>query len=159
MRIRGEHEDNLERAIGIYEAVLTIHTREAFPRAHVETSQGLGHALMARRAWRKAAQTLAEARKTFLLLFGQGLDEAEAHDLIETSGPLFTNAAYAACALGEPIEAFRLVCEGKTRRLAAALRLQTLDLPPESRRRLERLRIKIREQSRELEQVNGSGAC
>ena len=155
VRIHGDQRDNLQRAIALYQAVLKIHTREAFPRGHLETTQSLGQALLAQSTWCKAAQTLAEARKTFLLLFGQGLDEAEARGLIEIAGPLFANAAYAACALGDPTQAFRLVSEGKTRLLATALRQQTLDLPPESRRRLDVLRTEIRVRSRALERVKG----
>ena len=134
---------------------MTIRTRDALPRDHLGTSAGLGQTFLAQRAWHKAATALSEARETFLLLFGQGLDEAEARGLIEVAGSLFTNAAYAAAELGEPRQAFHLACEGKARLMATALRLETLDLAPEQRQRLEGLRREIRKQARVLEAVTG----
>ena len=95
------------------------------------------------------------ARETFLLLFQQGLDEVEARGLIEVAGSLFTSAAYAAAALGQPAQAFRLACEGRARVLATALHLEALELTPKQRQQLEALRAGIREQSRMLERAIG----
>jgi hypothetical protein len=156
IRIRGKRADNLRRAVTLLEEALTVYTREAMPRGHLLTSQGLGWTLMIMRDWGRASGVLADARKTFLLLYGQGLDETEAGDLIETAGPLFTNAAYAAAELGDAEQAFDLACEGKARLLATALRLQTLDLAPAQRQRLGELQTAIREQSRLLDQSTGT---
>src|SRR6185295_7704866 len=80
----------------------------------------------------------------FLLLFGQGLNEAEARDLIGEAGPLFAEAAFAAVQLGDGERALALATEGRARMMAVALKLQTLDLPADKRRRLEELRPEIR---------------
>jgi len=150
-RVRGERADNLRRAVALFESVLTVHTREALPRGHLDTSQRLGEALLTTRDWARASEVLADARKTFLLLYGEGLDEAEARGLIETAGPLFTNTAYAAAELGDTEQALDLACQGKARLLATALRLQALDLAPAQKQQLDELRIAIREQSRLLD--------
>jgi hypothetical protein len=154
-RIRGERADNLVRAIGFYEAAVTVYTREASPHHHLAVANRLGRVLLETRDWARTSHVLAEARSTFTLLFGQGLDEAEAHGLIEEAGNLFTNAAFAAAALGAQREAFAIACEGKARLLATALRLQRLDLPPPRRQRLEVLRTGIREQSSLLDVSSG----
>jgi CHAT domain-containing protein len=152
-RLNGERANNLELAISHYEAALTVYTR--LPRNYLATADRLGRVLLESRDWVRASQVLAEARSAFMLLFGQGLDEVEAHDLIETAGTLFANLAYANAALGIHREAFAIACEGKARLLATALRLQRLDLPPPRRQRLEVLRTGIREQSRLLDVSTG----
>ena len=40
-RIRGDHADNLEKAIAAYEAALTVRTREALPHEWAETQNNL----------------------------------------------------------------------------------------------------------------------
>jgi hypothetical protein len=40
-RIRGERADNLEQAIALFEAALTVRTREAFPASRAMTLQNL----------------------------------------------------------------------------------------------------------------------
>ena len=76
--------------------------------------------------------------------------------MIETAGPLFSCAAYAASELGDNERAFALACEGKARLMATALRLQRLNLPPAQNARLDALQTMIREQSRALDQVDGT---
>ena len=63
----------------------------------------------------------ASAREAFLLLFGQGLDEVEARDLIAEAGPLFAEAAYVAAQIGDRERALGLLSEGKARLMAVAL--------------------------------------
>jgi CHAT domain-containing protein/tetratricopeptide (TPR) repeat protein len=150
-RVSDDRADNVRRAIALFESTLTVYTREALPRDQLDTSQRLGQALLTTRNWTRSSAILADARKTFLMLLGQGLDEAEARGLIETAGPLFTNAAYAAAELGDAEQAFALACEGKARLLATALRLQTLGLDGPQRRRLDELRTAIGEQLRLLD--------
>jgi CHAT domain-containing protein/tetratricopeptide (TPR) repeat protein len=154
-RIRGERADNIERAIALYEPALTVLTREAFPRLDLEASHHLGSALLRQRNWRQAAAILTDGREAFMLLFGQGLDEAESRGLVESAGPLFACAAYAAAEIGENEQAFALACEGRARLLATALRLRRLDLPAAENAHVDELRTSIREQSRLLEQVDG----
>ena len=74
-RIRGERADNLGQAIGLYEAALTVYTREGLPREHLAVAYRLGQVLLETRDWARASHVLADARSTFTLLFGQGLNE------------------------------------------------------------------------------------
>jgi Tetratricopeptide repeat len=46
--MRGERADNLERAIGYYEAVLTVLTRDAFPTYWAGTQNNLAAAYLNR---------------------------------------------------------------------------------------------------------------
>jgi CHAT domain-containing protein len=155
-RILGNRADNQEKAIAAYEAALTVRTREALPREHVRTGRLLGAARAEARAWRSADLAYASARDAFLLLFGQGLNEAEARDLIGEAGPLFAEAAFAAAQLGDSQKALALASEGRARLMAVALRLQTLDLPADDRRRLDQLRAEIRLQERTAEATQGT---
>jgi CHAT domain-containing protein len=154
-RIRGETADNIERAIGLCEAVLEVRTCAALPREHLETAGSLGQVLLRAKAWRRASDVFEDARETFRLLLGEGLDETEARGLIAAAGPLFSCASFAAAEHGEAERAFALACEGKARLLATALRLQRLDLPPDKSAHLAPLRTEIREQSRLLQRVEG----
>ena len=155
-RIRGERAGNLEKAITAYEAALTVTTREALPRDHLRIGQQLGGVLSEGRAWRRADQAYASARDAFLLLFGQGLNEAGAQNLIGAAGLLFAEAAFAAVELGDSEKALALASEGRARLMAVALKLQTLDLPGEKRRRLDTLRADIRLQERAAEATQGA---
>ncbi len=142
-RIAGEPSDNRKRAIAALEAALTVFTRDAAPLDHLRTSRLLGHVLLQAGEWKRAEPVHASAREAFLLLFGQGPSDAEAQALIANAGPLFADAAYAALKRGETESAFELANEGRARMLAVALRLQTLELPPDKRSRLDELRSAI----------------
>ncbi|MBO0763063.1 MAG: PDZ domain-containing protein, partial [Hyphomicrobiaceae bacterium] len=155
-RIRGERADNLEQAIAAYQAALTVFTREVLPRDHLRTARLAGSALLEARKWSKAGVALASARDAFLLLFGQGLNEAEARDLITRAGPLFSEAAYAAAQHGESEKALELATEGRARMMAVGLKLQGLDLNAEKRKRLDELRADIRVTDRTFEATQGT---
>ena len=150
-RILGERANNLEEAIGAYQAALTVRTREALPRDHLRTSRALGAALLHAREGRKAGLAYASARDAFLLLFGQGLNEAEARDLITQAGPLFAEAAYAAAQLGQNEAALALASEGRARLMAVALKLGRDDRP-----RVAELRTAIRAAERTAEATQGA---
>ena len=122
---------------------------------HLRTARLLGSALLEARKWREAGLAYASARETFLLLFGQGLNDAEARDLIAEAGPLFAEAAFAAAQRGESEAALTLASEGRARLMAVALKLQTLDLPADKRRRLDELRTAIRAEERAVEATQG----
>ena len=96
------------------------------------------------------------ARASFRLLFGQGLNEAEARDLLEKAGPLFVDAAYAAAELGDARQALAVSEEGKARLLAVALKLDALGFGPQERRRLESLRFQVRETEAAYEAAQGA---
>jgi CHAT domain-containing protein/tetratricopeptide (TPR) repeat protein len=155
-RIRGEPAANRERAIAGYEAALSVFTREAFPRDHLRTGRLLGRLLLQAGTWRKAGLAHASAREAFLLLFGQGLEEAEARTLITDAGPLFADAAFGALQRGETEAALELADEGRARLLAVALRLQALDLPAAEGRRLDELRLAIRAEQQAVEAAQGT---
>ena len=155
-RARGVRARNLENAIAHYEAALVVRTREAFPRDHFVTAREMGSVLIELRQWQRAGPIYASARESFLLLFGQGLDEAQARDLISEAGPLFAEAAFAATQRGEADTALALVGEGRARLLAVALRLQTLELSGANRQRLDELRVAIREEQYAVEAAQGA---
>ena len=143
-RIQGERTGNRQKAIASFEAALTVFTRDAAPLDHLRTSRLLGRVLLESDEWTRVAPIHASAREAFLLLFGQGVSEAEARALIADAGPLFADSAYAALQRRETEKAFELANEGRARLLAVALKLQTIDLPADQRRRLDELRVAIR---------------
>src|SRR5262249_41150454 len=116
-RIKGSKADNVETAIKALEAALTVRTREAFPREHLRTGRLLGRTLLDKQDWRAAGAAYASARDAFLLLFGQGLDQDEARDVIAEAGPLFAESAYAAAEMGDAPGALNLLSEGRARLL------------------------------------------
>ena len=83
-RIQGSRAENLEAAIKAFEAALTVRTREASPRDRLQTAKNLAEAWIDRNDWTQALPVLADAREAFLLLFGEGVDETEAGDVICT---------------------------------------------------------------------------
>jgi CHAT domain-containing protein len=155
LRSYGERADNLDKAIAAFEAALTVFTREALPRYHLRTGRVLGSALLEKHNWQSARAVLAGARAAFLVLYGQGLDDAEARDLIYEAQTLFPEAAYAAAQDGDLTAAFNLLMEGKGRQMAVTFRLQTLALPPAQRARLEALRAGIVEQTKAMASAQG----
>ena len=109
-------------------------------------------------SWNPANGRLSRpsAREAFLLLFGQGVSEAEARALIADAGPVFAESAYAALQRGETEKAFALTDEGRARLLAVALKLQTIDLPADQLRRLDELRGAIRASQEAAEAARGT---
>src|SRR5262249_24469844 len=89
------------------------------------------------------------------LLFGEGVDESEARELITQAGTLFADAAYAAVQNDELETALSLVNEGKAHVLAVTLRQQALDLPPGKRARPAALKAESREMARLAESTTG----
>ena len=156
IRIRGEKPANRRQAVAAFEAALSVFTRDADPLGHLRASRRLGHVLLDAGEWQRAAPVHASAREAFLMLFGQGLSDAEARALIADAGPLFAELAYAAVQRGETERAFELANEGRARLMAVALKLQTLQLAPEKRRRLDELRIAIRIGQEAVEASHGT---
>jgi len=143
-RQRGLQGINRELAIAAYEAALSVFTRDAFPQEHLRTARALGHVLLQAGNWQEAGAAHTSARDAFLLLFGQGFDDAGASSLIADAGPMFAEAALGALERGAPDAAIALADEGRARLLAVSLRLQSLELSTENRDRLESLRASIR---------------
>ena len=70
-------------------------------RATIFSLRGFwGKNLLEARDWHKAGLACASARDTFLLLFGEGINDAEARDLIAEAGYMFAQAAFAAAQRG-----------------------------------------------------------
>jgi CHAT domain-containing protein len=155
-RIRGDRSANLETAIAAARAALTVRTREARPRDHLLTARLLGQNLLEARDWHKAGLAYASARDTFLLLFGEGINDAEARDLIAEAGYMFAQAAFAAAQRGDAEAALALASEGRGHLMSVALKLHALDLPANERRRLDDLRAAIRGEQRAVEATQGS---
>jgi CHAT domain-containing protein/tetratricopeptide (TPR) repeat protein len=143
-RIRGDRTSNQHKAMAAYDDALDVFTRDADPRNHMLTAQRLAHVLLETGEWELAGVVHASARDAFLLLFGEGLEEAEARALIAAAGPLFADAAFGAVQRGEMETAFELASEGRARLMAVSLKLQALSLPAAERARLEMLRAAIR---------------
>jgi tetratricopeptide (TPR) repeat protein len=158
-RIRGDRGQNLRKAVAAYAAALTVHTRDSLPRMHLLTARALGSTLLEAGEWRRAGAAYASARDAFLLLFGQGLNEAESRDLISQAGTLFAEAAYAAAQIGDGATALQLASEGRARLMAVALRLQALDLSDERRSRLDDLRAQVRVADHAVEATSTQGAA
>ena len=154
-RASGAHAENLRSGIAAFEAALSIFTPEAFPRFHLRAARRLGELRMELGEWEEASTVFATAREAFLLLFGQGLEEADAEDLIGEAGPLFGEAAFVAAERGENLSAAIIANEGRARLLAVALKLQTIELSAREQQRLEELRAAIRTQARAVEATQG----
>lgn len=145
LRLKGNRAANIEQAIERFRLALSVRSTQSFPRGHFVTAMRLGQALGAKGDWIGALNSFEAARASFRLLFGQGLNEAEARSLLQEAGPLFTDAAYAAAAKGEVGRAFELLEEGKARLLAIALKLDRLPVSPADRKKLDELRRQVRE--------------
>ena len=154
-RIRGERQSNQHKAMAAYDAALDVFTRDVDPRNHMLAAQRLGRVLLQVGEWDLAGIAHASARDAFLLLFGEGLDEAEARALIAAAGPLFAEAAFGAVQRGEIEAAFELASEGRARLMAVSLKLQALSLPAAERARLEKLRATIRSERQTADAAQG----
>jgi CHAT domain-containing protein len=141
----GNRADNRQKAVASFEAALTVFTPDAAPLDHLRTSRLLGRVFFEAGDWRRAAPAYASARRAFSLLFEQGVSDGDRRALIADAGTLFAEAAFGAIQRGETELAFEIADEGRARLLSVALKLQALDLPPQSRRRLEELRADLRQ--------------
>jgi tetratricopeptide (TPR) repeat protein len=155
LRVKGGRAANIDKAIESLHLALSVRTTESFPRSHLSTATVLGQALNAKGDWASALDAFDSARTSFRVLFGQGLNEAEARGLLQEAGPLFTDAAYAAAAKGEVKRAFELLEEGKARLLAIALKLDRLPVSAADRKKLDELRRQIREGEAAYEAARG----
>ena len=154
-RPSGDRGENMQRSAQAYQASLTIRTAEALPRDSIGTGRLLGEVQLLRGDWQAASDAFAVARRAFLILYGQGLQEAEARLAVTQAGTLFAGAAYAAAQRNDLTAALTFASEGRARLLATALRLQELGLSPEKRARLETLRGNIKQEEQAYEAAGG----
>jgi CHAT domain-containing protein len=159
-RLRGNRDDNLRRSAEAYQASLTIRSAEALPRDSIGTGRLLGEVQLQRGDWKAASEAFAVARRAFLILYGQGLQEADARLAVAQAGGLFAGAAYAAAQRKDLAGALTLASEGRARLLATSLRLQELGLSPDERARLDTLRsaIQLEEQAYDTAGAPAKGA-
>ena len=143
-RLKGSRSDNRRKAIAAFEGALTVFTRDAFPHDHLRTARLLGSALLEAGELQRAERAQDDARDAFLVLLGQGIEEAETRALIADAGPLFAELAFTAAQLGKGERALELANEGRARLLTVAMKLQTVALPDAERRHLDELRHAIR---------------
>src|SRR5262249_30790685 len=142
-RIQGSRAKNVKAAIKAYEAALTVFTREAFPRNYLSTARNLAMVWMERGNWVSARDVLAGARDTLFILFGEGVDEIEARDVISQAGSLFADLAYANATNGDLKAALATLSEGRALLLAAALRQQSAALTRAEEIAFRSLRLEI----------------
>src|SRR5262249_34933655 len=81
--------------------------------------------------------------EVFFILFGEGVDETEARDVIAHAGSLFADLAYANAANGDVKAALATLSEGRALLLAAALRQQSAALIPAEEIASRSLRVEI----------------
>jgi CHAT domain-containing protein len=93
--------------------------------------------------WANARTVLAGAKEAFFILFGEGVDETEARDVIAQGGTLFSDLAYAEAANNGAGAALATLSEGRALLLAAALRQQSATLTPAEEIAYQSLRLEI----------------
>ena len=105
-REHGDRSASRRKSIAAFEASLTVFTRDGYPHDHLRGARLLGRELLEGGDYVKAGQAFASAREAFLVLLGQGIEEADAKALLADAGPLFADAAFAAAQRGDaPIRA------------------------------------------------------
>jgi CHAT domain-containing protein len=157
-RVRGRRTENLRAAIKSYEAALTVYTQEALPRDHLYRARNLAAVWMELGDWANAQKVLAGARDAFFILFGEGVDETEARDVISVAESLFSDLAYAQAANGNAKAALATLSEGRALLLTAALRQRSLAFTPAEEMAYRSLRLEIKEWTKLSEARGAEGA-
>lgn len=155
-RREGDVVSNRKQAVAAYQGALTVQTRDAAPLTHLEIAKSLGHTLLEAGDCKAAAPVFASAREAFLVLFGQGLDDADTPALVAKAGPMFSDAAFCAAERGDTAAAVQLASESRARLLTVALKLQNLALSPEQRQQLDDLRATVRAQQTVVDAAQGA---
>jgi CHAT domain-containing protein/tetratricopeptide (TPR) repeat protein len=150
-RIAGRRDANLALAAAAHEAALSVQTPEAAPLMHLRAAYLAGEVAADRGDWTKAARYFDRAIATSSLLFGGGLNRADAEAITREGPQLFAGAAFAAVKRNAPVEALELIERGRARVLRVALGLEAIKVAPAERRRLDEIRAQIRRLERELE--------
>jgi CHAT domain-containing protein/tetratricopeptide (TPR) repeat protein len=152
----GVREENYDKARERLSAALAYIRVDTRPREHLLIMRSLGNIMAARADWKRALEHYEAGIATFRFLFGAGLDETDARDVIEHTGLLFADAAYVAAKLGDLQRAFTLLEEGKAKLLSLSLRLDALRLTAEQRARRDELTAKIRDVERSYQAAVGT---
>ena len=142
-RRSGNRARNLENAFRAHEAVLTVLSPSQLPRQHMRAALASGHIESARGRWKSAGDYYRSAMATSEILFGLGLNRAEAKGEIGDATDLFDSAAFAAIQRNELKQALSILDSGRARLLRAAMGLNALKLSPERRKLLDQTRAKI----------------
>lgn len=133
-----------QQAIAAYKAASNVLTLDAAPLNHLQVARRLANLMMQSGDCRSAEPWHASARRAFLLLFNQSLDQTETANLASEAGPMFADAAYCAVERGDFESAARFANEGRARLLAVSLKLRSLEVSPELNERIAALRTAIR---------------
>jgi CHAT domain-containing protein/tetratricopeptide (TPR) repeat protein len=137
-------------AIAAYQAALSVRTLEAMPRRHLRSARMLGELQAEAGDWASATVTLSSARSAFLMLIGQGLEDAEVQDLVTEAGTLFNLLGYLQLRTGEGMRALGTLAEGRARLMNVALKQLTLPIASHRRERFESLRADVRRASEDM---------
>jgi uncharacterized protein HemY len=104
-RIRGEHADNLERAIHHYGQTLGARSREAFPHEHRRVQHNLGELHFDQQNWADAHAAYTAAIDAGADLLAQAYTEYGRQAEVGETAQLYANDAYALVRLDQPGEA------------------------------------------------------
>lgn len=154
-RQRGDRAANLAAAEVAQTAALSVHTSTAYPWMHMRSAHQAGNIAASQGDWTKARFYFGQAIEASERLFAGGLNQAEAGAVVKEGPQLFATAAFAALQRNNPAEALDILERGKARLLRVSLGLDALELPPQERLRLDRLRGDIKDVEHRLEQTAG----
>jgi CHAT domain-containing protein/plasmid maintenance system killer protein len=157
-RINGSRADNLERAIEFYQAALRVRTLEDFPQNHTETLSNLGNLYRSNQQWQLAYDTYIPAIETVEFLRGeiQSGDETK-QKLAEEWNQLYLGIVEVCIELERYDEAVEFADRSKAQNLIELLSVKDLypkgEIPPEVRRELQQLRVRIADENQRLKQA------
>lgn len=129
---------------------------ETRPLEHLLAMHFLGNIMAALSEWKQALEYYEAAITDFRLLFGSGVDEANARYALENAGSLFADGAYAAAKLADAQHAIALLEDGKARLLRLSLRIDSMPLTAQQRTRRDELRARLRDAERSYRNVAGT---
>ncbi|MEM7774210.1 MAG: CHAT domain-containing protein [Pseudomonadota bacterium] len=155
-RISGDRADNLRRAISHHQSALDVRTLAEAPRCFLLNTRYIGHAHLELENFSDCRAAMAESRVAFLQLFTQAMDDGGAHEVIANAGTLFSDAAYAALALGDVDDGFELAMEGRAHQLAVSMSYTAADLDDQQRQNLAALREKIQAEAEAANAAHGA---
>jgi tetratricopeptide (TPR) repeat protein len=157
-RHTGEKTENLRTAISLFKDSTSVYSREADPRNFILAMRNTGEIELKLDDWPAAAKALLDARGALLDLFGQNLDGDDERALLDITGPLFTNLAFASLQSGRIDQAMNFLGEGRGMLMSASLRRNKAALPPEKQTRVDSVRADIRYWSKRTTLPGETGA-
>lgn len=123
-----DRSENRDQAIAAFQNALKTRTLEHFPIAHRQTQRSLGDLYFYEQNWSAAHQAYAGAIEAGNALFAAAYSEVGRQTEVSETARLYAAAAYCLLQMGQPVQAFLQLEQGKTRLLAEALALAEVDL-------------------------------